>query len=68
MLNASDSVRNVLTSGELNLSTSSDRRSDVDHKQTLVSELLRTVGADALVILQPPGFVARVVKATHRRP
>ena len=56
MLNTTETARSVLTAGELNLTTGSDRRSDVDHKQALVGELLRSVNADALVILQPENF------------
>jgi Xaa-Pro dipeptidase len=41
---------------EINLTTPSDRRSDVDDKQTRIAGLLNEIGCDALLVLAPENF------------
>lgn len=55
-MNVSEDPRAVLSAGELSLAGPTDRRSDVDAKQALVADLLKDVGADGLLVLQPENF------------
>jgi hypothetical protein len=56
MMNATEETRTVLTSGDLNLVAPGDRRSDVDFKQSQLAELIRGLGVDGLLVLQPENF------------
>lgn len=41
---------------EINLTTPSDRRADIEYKQALVANLLKEVGCDGLLVLEPENF------------
>jgi Xaa-Pro dipeptidase len=41
---------------DINLTSQSDRRADVDAKQTLIAEFLKDVGCDGLLVLAPENF------------
>ena len=41
---------------EISSSTLTDRRSDIEGKQTWVGELLASVGCDGLLVLEPENF------------
>ena len=55
-MNVTEENRTVLSAGDINLASPSDRRSDVDAKQAQLSELLKDLGADGLLVLQPENF------------
>lgn len=49
----------VLTSQnapEINLTTPSDRRADVEYKQAIATNLIKRVGCDGLLVLEPENF------------
>ncbi|HKB37319.1 MAG TPA: M24 family metallopeptidase [Gemmataceae bacterium] len=48
------------------LETGSDRRTDIDAKMTLVAELLKEVGCDGLLLLDPDNFAWLTAGATAR--
>src|SRR5262245_40218831 len=41
---------------EINLTSPSDRRSDVDSKQSMIAQLLKEIGCDGLIILAAENF------------
>src|SRR4051812_41084575 len=41
---------------EINLTTPSDRRADIEFKQTWVAGLLKEIGCDGLLVLEPDNF------------
>lgn len=41
---------------EINLTTTSDRRADVDAKQAAIAQLLKEIGSDGLLVLAPENF------------
>ncbi len=52
--------------GEINLALGSDRRADIEAKQGRVADLLREVGCDGLLLLQPENFTWLTSGATDR--
>ncbi len=54
------------SAAEINLTTPSDRRSDVDGKQVLVAQLLREVGCEGLLITAPENFAWLTAGGTAR--
>ena len=65
-MNATEEPRAMLSSGDLNLAGPTDRRTDIDAKQAFVAELLKEVGVDGLLILQPENFAWLTSGATAR--
>ncbi len=65
-MNATEEPRTMLSSGDINLAGPTDRRADVDAKQAFVAELLKEIGADGLLILQPENFAWLTSGATAR--
>lgn len=57
-MNATAELQAPATSSalEINLTTPSDRRSDVDAKQALIAQLLKDIGCDGLLVLAPENF------------
>src|SRR5438132_1129365 len=44
------------SAAELNLTTPSDRRTDIEFKQTIVTKMLADVGCDGLLVLEEENF------------
>jgi hypothetical protein len=55
-MNGTDEPKTILTANEINLAGPSDRRADVDAKQLFVANLLKELGLDGLLVLQPENF------------
>ena len=51
---------------EINLTTQSDRRSDVDAKHALIAQLLKELGRDGLLVLAPENFAWLTAGAAAR--
>ncbi|MEI7687135.1 MAG: M24 family metallopeptidase [Planctomycetota bacterium] len=55
-MNAAEETRAILSTGELNLAGPADRRADVDIKQVYIAGLLKELGVDGLLVVQPENF------------
>lgn len=55
-MNDSDEIRGAQSLGEMLIAAPADRRADVDAKHGVITELLKEVGCDGLLILDPANF------------
>jgi hypothetical protein len=65
-MNATAEMQAPASAAEINLTTPSDRRSDVDAKQALIAQLLKEVGCDGLLALASENFAWLTAGGTAR--